>query len=99
MSLINNKVMSLSMLMVLCASLTAVAGKQTPNNGLAKESKVKTSKQTTSVKHKTLVKGNTLAKSLLKSRNISQSRVSAANQVCAIDDNGQDWGKLQKKLT
>ncbi|PKG83776.1 hypothetical protein CXF85_09725 [Colwellia sp. 75C3] len=98
MSLINNKVMSLSMLMVLCASLTAVAGKQTPSNGLAKESKVKTSKQTTPVKHKTLVKGNTLAKSLLKSRNINQSRISAANQVCAIDENGQDWSKLQKKL-
>jgi PKD repeat protein len=99
MRLINNKVMSLSMLMVLCASLTAVAGKQTPNNGLAKESKVKTSKQTTSVKQKIFVKGNTLAKSLLKSRDANPSRVSAANQVCAIDENGQDWEKLQKKLS
>jgi len=98
MSLINNKVMSLSMLMMLCASLTAVAGKQTPDNGLAKQLKIKTSKQSTSATHKTTVKGNTLAKSLLKSRNANSSRLTAANQVCAIDENGQDWEKLQKKL-
>ena len=98
MSLINNKVMSLSMLMVLCASLTAVAGKQTPENGLAKQLKVKTSKQAAPIKQKTLVKGKSLTKSQLKSRNVHQSSISAANQVCAIDDNGQDWNKLQKKL-
>ncbi|ALO35802.1 hypothetical protein CMT41_14550 [Colwellia sp. MT41] len=98
MTLINNKIMSLSMLMMLCASLTAVAGKQTSDNGFAKELKIPTSKQSTSAKQKTLVKGKTLAKSLRKSRNVHPSSVSAANQVCAIDDNGQDWHKLQKKL-
>ena len=97
MTLINNKVMSLSMLMMLCASLTAVAGKQTPDNGFAKD--LKASIQSTSAKQKTLVKGNPLTKNLLKSRNVHQSRISAATQVCAIDENGQDWHKLQKKLT
>jgi len=98
MSLINNKVMSLSMLMVLCASLTAVAGKQAPNNGLTKDLKVKTSKQSTLIKQKKFAVGNSLAKGLLKNTNTAQSRFNEASQVCAIDENGQDWNKLQKKL-
>jgi len=105
MTLINNKVMSLSMLMMLCASLTAVAGEQRSNKALAKEVKSKTSKHTskhtskqTKVIHFKENSRTTTSKTLTFNADVSQSRASAADQVCAIDENGQDWDKLQKKL-
>jgi len=103
MTLINNKIMSLSMLMMLCASLTAVAGKPNHDSDFAKEMAIKADKQ---IKHsgqkktnKTLKSKKITSKSLAKSTGTHQSSMSAANQVCAIDENGQDWKSLQKKLT
>ena len=99
MSLINNKVMSLSMLMMLSASLTVVAGKPTSINSIEKELQERAKSQSTTVKNKSIVKGSSIAKSLLKKNNEIQSGVHIHSQVCAIDDNGQNWDKLQKKLT
>jgi PKD repeat protein len=89
------------MLMMLCASLTAVAGEQRSTKTFAKEVKSKTSKQSSKQAKVIQFKENskeTISKTLTFNGNVSQSRASAANEVCAIDENGQDWDKLQKKL-
>lgn len=98
MTLINNKIMSLSMLMMLCASLTAVAGEQRLSKTFAKESTRKVIEKTKSFNNKSSSNKIAIKKSNHKTT-ASKSTNDAANQVCAIDDNGQDWKTLQKKLS
>ncbi len=88
MSLSNKKIVSLALLMMLSTSLTVQAGATNPNNISAKE---KTSKTITQ---------NRVSKQVSKAKKSNiLSRTIEANQVCAIDDNGQNWAKLQRKLT
>jgi PKD repeat protein len=82
MRLINKNIMSLPLLMLLSTSLTAHAGEISLNNVSAKEKITKSAKQSF----------------MPKSTKNNVSSISEANQVCAIDDNGQDWKKLQIKL-
>lgn len=90
MTLINKKLMSLSMLMVLTTSITASAGEQNPSNNVSKVKTVKMSKVTKKV---------SFSKKSITNNKTNTLHLSDASQVCAIDDNGQDWKKLQKKLT
>ncbi len=92
MTLINEKIMSLSMLMMLCASLTTVAGEQKNTHAFAQKLQINTTNKTS------LPKQKPNAIELHKSSNSPASNGASSAQVCSIDQNGQDWGKLQKKL-
>jgi len=81
------KIISLSLLMMLSTSLTAYAegqSKKTQHNKSSKyfEKKSRTSNQTVTSRQDKMV----------------SPFVQAANAVCNIDDNGQDWPKLQSQL-
>ena len=95
MTLINKKLMSLSMLMVLTTSLTVHAGEQNPNKTFSKVKTVKTVK-TNKVTQKVSFSKKSVKNNITKT---NTSHFSDATQVCAIEDNGQDWSKLQKKLS
>ena len=89
MTLINKKLMSLSLLMVLTTSLTAHSGEQPPNKTFSNVKTVKMSKVTKKV---------SFAKKPVNKLKVTTSNFSDATQVCAIEDNGQDWSKLQQQL-
>lgn len=88
MSLFKKNIVSLSLLMMLFTSLTVQAGSTSPTNVLVKE-KI----------NKTTTKNRVLSPSSKAKQSNILSLASEVSQVCAVDENGQNWAKLQRKLT
>jgi len=88
MSFNNKGIIKLSMLMMLTASLTTLASEKAKKLSVNKTEQISISKQ---VNINTKIKG-------AKQSKISRATQLPSNKVCNIDDNGQDWSKLQYQL-